>query len=207
MDCAVNVHEMCYGVEESSQKWKCSLCKSGKNKFACCQLCLKKGGAMKETVCKKWAHIICALFTPGVVFTNEETMEPIDISKISSSMRNKCCSICFSSQGYACYCAFKKCKNRLHITCGKEKSTLKEVVDPENDKISFRAYCKDHKPDESSRRLSSESIKGAMEKKKAIKMKKQSASDDSLWLLNQPKCYSTPAKPAKKRSRKSQFLF
>lgn len=191
-ECGINVHKLCYGINKNSEKWKCSPCSSGKTKYASCQLCLKKGNPMKKTTCDKWVHVICALFTSGVTFVNEKTMEPIDISNISKSKRNKICVFCYSSQGFSCPCATKDCKNRLHITCAQEHKTLKEKLNPKDDTIKFNAYCKEHMPTESSRRISSESIEAIVGRKRKAKLKQIGAMTDATWILNQIGFSSTP---------------
>lgn len=196
--CQVNVHVYCYGIDGQLTNWKCSLCQSGQTKFAKCQLCLQKKGAMKRTNCDKWVHVICALFTDGVVFMDQQFMEPIDISKVSNSKLNKRCSFCYNSIGYCCLCAKKTCKNRLHITCAQKVKTLKEVVN-DDDTIKFYAYCNEHKPKESSRRLSSESVKNMAAKKKNKLLKSQAASENASWLINEIGNRSTPKAKATKR--------
>lgn len=84
IECGLQVHVYCYGVTGQFASWMCSPCLSGKTKFVSCQLCLQKGGAMKETSCNKWVHVICALFTKGVMFCDEKSMEPVDISKVNA---------------------------------------------------------------------------------------------------------------------------
>lgn len=164
-DCDMKVHKLCYGIVDRTNNWKCSPCHLNQTSFVKCQLCLQKGGALKQTQCNKWVHVICALFTTGVTILNEETMEPIDISTVSSTKRNEICSFCYSTQGFASFCAKSKCKNRLHVTCAQKNNTLKEEVIPKDGKIKFLAYCKNHKPKESSHRLSSESIKNVVMRK------------------------------------------
>lgn len=199
--CDLKVHKFCYGISEKSANWKCSPCYLGKTNFVKCQLCLKKGGALKPTDCNKWVHVICALFTSGVKFLEESAMEPIDISNIPDSKRNKVCSFCYSSQGICSTCSAKKCKNRLHITCAQKNETLKEVVDPDSLQIKFHAYCKDHKPKNSSRRLSSESVKAAAQRKRKSKenSKCNGLLKDADWILDDIHFHSTPAKPGCKR--------
>lgn len=198
IDCKVQVHVYCYGIVGHLEKWKCSPCQSGKSKFAKCQLCMQKKGALKQTCCDKWVHVICALFTDGVIFPDEIFMEPVDISKVSKSKLNKRCAFCYNTQGYCCLCANKNCKNRLHITCAQKSKTLKEFVH-HDDSIKFYAYCNDHRPKESSKRLSSESVKCIAEKKRKKLQKKQAASENALWLLNQIENHSTPAGKSLKR--------
>lgn len=195
-------YKFCNGILDKIGKWKCSPCHLGKSNFVKCQLCLQKGGAMKPTDCNKWVHVICALFTSGVTFLDDITMEPIDISNVSPRSRNKMCSFCYSTQGFCSTCPAKKCKNRLHVTCGQKNQTLKEIIDPENDNIKFYAYCKDHKPKDSSRRVSSESVKNAAQNRRNENSKNGHALQDANWILDAVKSHSTPAKTASKRSCK-----
>jgi hypothetical protein len=41
-------------------------------------LCPNEGGAFKQTGAGKWAHLLCAIWIPEVVVTNQLFMEPID---------------------------------------------------------------------------------------------------------------------------------
>lgn len=102
--CAIHVHLYYYGSEEQVKGWKCSPCRLGKKHFVRCRLCLSKGGVMKQTLCQNWVHVICALFTNGVNFSDLVTMEPIDISIASKSKSKKHCSFCYSNQGYSILC-------------------------------------------------------------------------------------------------------
>lgn len=203
--CELKVHKLCYGIVGNINDWKCSLCQLNKTNFVKCQLCLQKGGAMKPTVCNKYVHVLCALFTSGVTFLDETLMEPIDISNVSSSKCNKICSFCYSTQGFASKCAHKKCKNRLHVTCAQKQKTLQEVVDSENDTIKFMAFCKDHKPKDSNRRLSSESVKNVVQRKRKNNSKRKPNLDDGNWILDEIQNTSTPAKVTLKRACKNQF--
>lgn len=115
-------------------------------------------------------------------------MEPVDLTKISGSKKNKLCSYCYKSQGYAGFCATKECKNRLHITCAQRKGKLKELIDPKDDSIQFNAYCNKHEPKRTSNRLSSESVDSMVNKKDAEKVKANDAVDirrDSDWIFDQ----------------------
>lgn len=207
--CKMTVHQLCYGIEDGIENWKCSPCFLNQTSFVKCQLCLQKGGAMKQTQCSKWIHVICALFTSGVTIMNDETMEPIDISKISEKKRNKMCSICYSTQGFSSFCANKKCKNRLHVTCGQKHGTLKEDVSSENGSIQFLAYCKNHKPKESFRRVSSESIKNVVTRKnRNVRKNNQVNNENSDWILNRMNAQSTPiSKQTLKRPSKLLIIF
>lgn len=192
-DCSVKVHVYCYGIDGHYVNWKCSPCQSGATKFSKCQLCMQKKGAMKKTNCDEYVHVICALFTDGVIFLDQHAMEPVDVSKVSKSKLNKLCSFCYNSQGYCSLCANKKCENRLHVTCAQKNKALKEVVS-DDDTIKFYAYCNNHKPKESSSRLSSDSVKNVVDKKQSKQLKKRADSENAAWLLYQIEYHSTPQK-------------
>lgn len=193
--CDLKVHKLCYGVDGSPANWKCSPCRLEMKQSIKCKLCCQKGGAMKQTECDNWVHVICGLFMKGVSFSNEETMEPINISKVPNSLRGKVCSICNSKKGYCTTCAEAKCKNKFHITCAQTENTLKEDVNPKSNTIKFQAFCIEHKPIGSSRRLSSGSIRDGVDMKR--QMKSNDSNGDADWILNAET--STPAKSAKKR--------
>lgn len=182
--CGTKVHMMCYGIPEFSEEWKCSPCSKGI--FNCvCKLCVQLGGAMKQTVCKKWVHVLCALFTDGVIFVDDYQMEPVDISHLSNSKRNKTCAFCEQSNGFCVLCSNSKCKNRLHITCAKQSECLKEI-NSKDQTIKFRAYCLEHKPiEKSGRRISAKFVRGISVKKGKNEKKQQqekSAQLNANWI-------------------------
>lgn len=201
--CKIKVHKYCYGIETESADWICSPCSEKKNGYVKCQLCLQKGGALKKTTCGRWVHVICALFTHGVKFSNESAMEPVEISNISKSGRNKMCSFCYSAQGYASSCAFSKCKNRLHISCAQKTSCLEEKLNTNDNSIHFKAYCKNH--GNASSGLSTAGVKGVVNKKRQHQFKKQAAVLDCSWLMVEIDSQSTPKTSEKFNKRPSSF--
>lgn len=93
--CKISVHRSCYGIkDEFDENWQCSPCKKGSLKNIVCKLCLHSGGTLKRTVCGYWCHVVCALWTEGVVFENPDEMESINISNVSRNKRNKTCIYC-----------------------------------------------------------------------------------------------------------------
>lgn len=182
-DCGLSVHELCYGIEgEEKENWKCSLCANKCTGHVSCEFCLQKEGAMKQTSCGNWVHVICALFTDGVVFEDVNRMEPVNISKVSKTKMGQTCAYCHEVKGYCCLCSKRKCKNRIHITCAEKANGLKEDTKKDGS-IKFRAYCADHKPDQ--RRLSSSSLRViAKTMKKADEQKKEIGSKmNSDWIM------------------------
>lgn len=184
--CNVRTHIYCVGAEGKNENWMCSPCRSGKRKIASCRLCFYKGGVMKETLCKGWVHVICALFTDGVSFQNLVTMEPVDVSKVSQTKRNKLCIFCYKRQGYCCLCSNPKCNDRIHISCAQKENCLKEVENEIDGTIKFRAYCRTHKPKppKSGRRVSSGCVKGILNKKRQKQLTASGLKTNGDWILN-----------------------
>lgn len=170
--CGVKVHTLCYGIEIDSddENWKCSPCNTGSDSPVC-KLCVQNGGAFKKTTCGGWVHVLCGLFTEGCNFLDNNIMEPVDISLVSDSKRNKTCVFCKSDCGFSSLCSRGRCNDRLHISCAHKNRCLKEDLD-KHGKIKFRAYCNKHKPSDSCRRISSEFVRGAVMKKKEAKFEK-----------------------------------
>jgi NuA3 HAT complex component NTO1 len=84
--CGVRIHALCYGIDveaESQDNWLCSPCKSEFTGTMRCEFCPKSDGVFKRTSCGKWIHVICALFTDGVQFEDNNSMEPVDVSRVS----------------------------------------------------------------------------------------------------------------------------
>lgn len=157
-DCNVSIHKLCYGITEKPgdfvDVWWCSPCGIGKV-GAVCELCWKSGGALKKTTCGNWVHVLCALFTENVIFVNKSRMEPVKILHVSKENRGKKCCFCFENGGICVKCSQPDCEFFFHVTCGQERKCLKENINPKNKKIIFEAFCRQHKPSDSLRRISS----------------------------------------------------
>lgn len=192
--CDTKVHKLCYGIHESQKNWKCSSCCLGKTSFVKCKLCSQKGnGPMKQTECNKWVHVVCALFMEGVIFSNNQTMEPVNLSSVPPSTRNKRCAFCYNSHGYCSTCSQEKCTVTFHITCAQKKKLLREEkIDPQGKVVQFKAYCKDHLPNDSHNRLSSGSVQNVVDKKRQKALKTKGATEDADWILTGVQSHSTP---------------
>lgn len=159
-NCDIDVHQLCYGIDSGDEHpWLCSPCLSN----CCspiCELCLTSGGALKKTTSMgKWVHVVCALFTEGVKFEDNNQMEPVNISKIPDIYHNKKCVFCSKILGICCECTRPNCQNWLHITCAQKSNCLVEVAE-KDDKIKFESYCPQHKPvDGATRRISSNFVR------------------------------------------------
>lgn len=177
--CGLNVHILCYGVKPDDlnvQQWKCSPCQRGISEIVICELCQQFNGAFKQSVCGKWVHIICALFTDGVRFKDAIQMEPIDITKIINSKSKKTCVFCSKSCGFSCRCSKTRCKNPIHITCARANNCLQVTSEEKPDSIKFHAFCGDHKPiGDTVNHLTSQNIQKLLIKKSKKDRKKSNA--------------------------------
>lgn len=157
-DCSIGVHKLCYGITTPSgdaDPWWCSPCSIGRHSEAICELCSQSCGALKRTTCGRWVHVICSLFIEGTMFKNKNRMEPVDISSVAQKNHGKKCNFCSKVCGVCCKCSEPNCDQFLHVTCGQKNKCLKEKTNPKNHKIIFEAFCRQHKPKASSRRISS----------------------------------------------------
>lgn len=189
--CGVYIHALCYGIDtkkESTKNWLCSPCKVNAL-LPSCELCLQNNGAMKKTSCGNWVHVICALFTTGVIIENKNKMEPINLSGIPHTKRNKKCAYCLRADGFCSYCSKNDCPERIHITCAQQNGCTIEIVD-KKDKIDFRAYCMEHqptKPSKSKRRVSSkflQEIAAQKENGNAKTNNQKTSNANADWILN-----------------------
>ncbi|CAF3983311.1 unnamed protein product [Rotaria sordida] len=150
--CTVACHTACYGIVSIPDgDWYCRRCEVGAI-HAPCHLCPLIEGAMKQTSDGNWAHVICALYIPEVSFGNDETMEPIILSKIPSIRYGQTCSICikngrsesYAIKGACCECRVKNCSQLFHVTCAQQAGVLFEDVRKNN--CQYPIYCEYHQP-------------------------------------------------------------
>ena len=53
---------------------------------ACC-LCMLRGGALKPTTDGHWAHLVCALTIPEVMFEDVTRRGPINVDKVPAARK------------------------------------------------------------------------------------------------------------------------
>lgn len=151
--CEVAVHRACYGiVSVPPGNWYCRKCEfsDGRTKIKC-ELCPFLEGALKKTETGQWAHVVCALYIPEVRFSNNNTMEPIEIKHIQADRYNKNCYLCEesgdstkASYGAVMDCHKIACKQSFHVTCAQSAGLLCEEAGEEQDNIIYCGYCKHH---------------------------------------------------------------
>uniref|UniRef100_A0A3Q3IJR9 Protein Jade-1 n=1 Tax=Monopterus albus TaxID=43700 RepID=A0A3Q3IJR9_MONAL len=143
--CNICVHQACYGIQKVPQgSWLCRICALGI--LPKCQLCPKKGGAMKPTRSgTKWVHVSCALWIPEVSIGNPEKMEPItNVSHIPSNRWALICCLCKEKTGACIQCSAKNCRTAFHVTCGLTASLDMNTILAEDDEVKFKSYCPKH---------------------------------------------------------------
>ncbi|KFO71693.1 Lysine-specific demethylase 4C, partial [Cuculus canorus] len=132
--CFVRVHASCYGVpsHEIHNEWLCSRCRKEAWTAECC-LCNLRGGALKQTTDKKWAHVICAIAIPEVRFGNVTERTPIDTSRIPLQRLKLKCIFCRQRikkiSGACIQCSYGRCPASFHVTCAHAAGVLMEPDD------------------------------------------------------------------------------
>ncbi|KAM8915525.1 protein Jade-1 isoform 1-T5 [Spinachia spinachia] len=143
--CNICVHQACYGIQKVPKgSWLCRICALGI--LPKCQLCPKKGGAMKPTRSgTKWVHVSCALWIPEVSIGNPEKMEPItNVSHIPGNRWALICCLCKEKAGACIQCSANNCRTAFHVTCGLHASLEMNTILTEDDEVKFKSYCPRH---------------------------------------------------------------
>ncbi|XP_057715038.1 protein Jade-1 [Corythoichthys intestinalis] len=150
--CNICVHQACYGIQKVPKgSWLCRICALGI--LPKCQLCPKKGGAMKPTRSgTKWVHVSCALWIPEVSIGNPEKMEPItNVSHIPSNRWALNCCLCKDKTGACIQCSAKNCRVAFHVTCGLHAGLEMTTILTQDDQVKFKSYCPKHSGPEADR--------------------------------------------------------
>ncbi|XP_030642718.1 protein Jade-1 [Chanos chanos] len=143
--CNICVHQACYGILNVPEgSWLCRICALGI--VPRCQLCPKKGGAMKPTRSgNKWVHVSCALWIPEVSIGNPEKMEPItNVSHIPSHRWALVCCLCKEKMGACIQCSAKSCRTAFHVTCGLQCGLNMNTILTDTDEVKFKSFCPKH---------------------------------------------------------------
>ncbi|XP_073943151.1 PHD finger protein 14 isoform X3 [Choristoneura fumiferana] len=158
--CGVTVHEGCYGVSDvtsesstvssaSTEPWFCEACKAGVTDPSC-ELCPNKGGIFKETEVGAWVHLVCALYVPGVAFSEVERLSGVTLFEMAYSRWGaRSCALCedttLARTGVCVGCDAGLCKTFFHVTCGQRAGLLAEAHSEEAEQADpFYAHCRLH---------------------------------------------------------------
>ncbi|DAZ97083.1 TPA: hypothetical protein N0F65_001267 [Lagenidium giganteum] len=150
--CDVAVHKYCYGIEnvpEGDMPWYCDYCgdneSADKSSPPPCALCpLKRpSSAFKKTVQDEWVHVVCALWAPGVQFSDVEHMNSVkNVPEAIEEMKGYGCAICKETDG-CIKCSRPHCLIYFHPLCGRESKGKFDMF--MNESGQLRAYCPKHR--------------------------------------------------------------
>ncbi|CEG37115.1 snf2 family nterminal domain containing protein [Plasmopara halstedii] len=148
--CSVAVHQYCYGigaVPEGDEPWFCDFCaeQNGSSVIATCELCpLKRPkSAFKKTIEGKWVHVVCALWAPGVQFSNVERMSGVKhVAAAAEELKGSSCAICDKESG-CIKCMRGGCSTYFHPLCGRETRGAYDMFMKEGGQL--QAFCQKHR--------------------------------------------------------------
>ncbi|CAL2047795.1 unnamed protein product [Caenorhabditis brenneri] len=156
--CGIHVHESCYGgvpVEDPEEtRWFCEPCQYGLTDPPHCEFCPSRFGAFKRSdIHGRWSHAICALFTHGVSYAQEQTYSGVSWENLeNNSFGRRVCTACSDKIearfGVASRCESGMCKEYMHVTCAQKLGLLVDETD-DNDALEAIAvpryfFCKKH---------------------------------------------------------------
>uniref|UniRef100_A0A0K0F7U5 PHD-type domain-containing protein n=1 Tax=Strongyloides venezuelensis TaxID=75913 RepID=A0A0K0F7U5_STRVS len=143
--CGTAVHQDCYGVSPlPSRKWFCERCEINPIIPRKCVFCPYKGGAMKQTTCGRWAHVICTMWLGEVYFKDPDIMKNISgVDKCLRDRRTLLCFICKKKYGACTQCSSPSCALAYHATCA-AFAGLYIKVDETDDDVKRISYCVKH---------------------------------------------------------------
>ncbi|GLE01971.1 hypothetical protein PINS_up010809 [Pythium insidiosum] len=148
--CCVAVHKYCYGIDlvpDGDTPWFCDYCDESPNSAddASCALCplQRSRSAFKKTVEGDWVHVVCALWAPGVQFSDVERMKNVkNVPEAIEETRGEHCSVCKEKDG--CIKCFRgSCLMYFHPLCGRESKGDYDMY--MNEAGQLRAYCPKHR--------------------------------------------------------------
>ncbi|KAG1708677.1 hypothetical protein DVH05_022306 [Phytophthora capsici] len=148
--CSVAVHQYCYGIDavpEGDEPWFCDRCAqpSGASADTTCELCpLKRPkSAFKKTVEGKWVHVVCALWAPGVQFSDVERMSGVKhVAAAIEEMKDSTCALC-EQEGGCINCMRGGCSTYFHPLCGRETRGAYDMFMKEGGQL--QAFCQKHR--------------------------------------------------------------
>ncbi|KAG0240416.1 PHD finger protein 14 [Mortierella sp. GBA43] len=154
LDCALCVHQACYGVKtlpSESEPWLCDRCKAPPEEVVSCVCCPSKDGAFRRLVPEDpssgWVHVVCALWLPETTLGDPENVDKISVRDIPEKNWTMTCYMCVDPQdaalGACVQCDAGRCRKSFHITCAQGFSLL-ETIDDTDMADPYFMYCKQH---------------------------------------------------------------
>ncbi|SPO39567.1 uncharacterized protein PSFLO_05048 [Pseudozyma flocculosa] len=120
--------------------------------------------AFKPTECNNWVHVLCALFTPEVVFSDPLRLKTVEgCGNLPAWRYESTCYVCDQRAGSCITCAESGCRRTFHVSCAvnrPEDFAIGFEVGPPRKKggvetttfrgetgvLSAVVYCADHRP-------------------------------------------------------------
>ncbi|CAO3572263.1 unnamed protein product [Mortierella alpina] len=154
LDCALCIHQACYGVKtlpSESEPWLCDRCKAPPEEVVSCVCCPSKDGAFRRLVPDDpsggWVHVVCALWLPETTLGDPENVDRISVRDIPEKNWTMACYLCNDPQdaamGACVQCDAGQCRKSFHITCAQAYSLLETIEDSDMADPYFM-YCKQH---------------------------------------------------------------
>ncbi|KAI1314895.1 PHD finger protein 14 [Mortierella claussenii] len=154
LDCALCVHQACYGVKtlpSESEPWLCDRCKAPPEEVVSCVCCPSKDGAFRRLIADDpsggWVHVVCALWLPETTLGDPDNVDKISVRDIPEKNWNLTCYMCSDPQdaamGACVQCDAGQCRKSFHITCAQGYSLL-ETIEETDMADPYFMYCKQH---------------------------------------------------------------
>ncbi|KAL4115344.1 hypothetical protein PRIC2_013507 [Phytophthora ramorum] len=148
--CSVAVHQYCYGIDavpEGDTPWFCDFCAepTGAPADTTCALCplKRQKSAFKKTCEGKWVHVVCALWAPGVQFSDVKRMSGVkNVAAAVQEMKGSTCALCEQEDG-CIKCFRSSCSTYFHPLCGRETRGVYDMFMKEGGQL--QAFCKTHR--------------------------------------------------------------
>ncbi|KAG0257430.1 PHD finger protein 14 [Mortierella polycephala] len=154
LDCALCVHQACYGVKilpSESEPWLCDRCKAPPEEVVSCVCCPSKDGAFRRLIPDDpsggWVHVVCALWLPETTLGDPDNVDLISVRDIPERNWTLACYLCNDARdaglGACVQCDAGQCRKSFHITCAQAYSLLETIEDSDMADPYFM-YCKQH---------------------------------------------------------------
>uniref|UniRef100_A0AC35U924 PHD-type domain-containing protein n=1 Tax=Rhabditophanes sp. KR3021 TaxID=114890 RepID=A0AC35U924_9BILA len=144
--CGCAVHQDCYGIYPlPGSLWFCDICEENGNHKRKCIFCPYQGGAMKKTICNRWAHILCCVWLGEIYFEDPDNLTGISgVERCLRDRKSLVCFICKKKQGACIQCEYQYCTLAYHATCAALSGLLLKVDEKEENKVERLTYCVKH---------------------------------------------------------------